>query len=97
MAQTRRRLKKSDIAQITQEVESPFYTLGKWGNYDRWQCNFCPWDTLEGEAALMAHYRAHHAPPPTPEPQDAQPVFDRFGNLITPAIGPAEESDYGKN
>lgn len=59
------------------------FTLGKWGSHDRWACDLCPFDTLDGEGVIMAHLEQVHYPAPPPEPV-LIPVYDRWGNLVTP-------------
>lgn len=62
--------------------EEEIFTLGVWGEFKQWRCRFCPWDTLEGEAAMREHFQAVHAPPPEP-PQVSMIVrADRFGNEV---------------
>jgi len=36
------------------------WTEGTWKGNPRWQCALCPWDTLDGEAAMQAHFEAAH-------------------------------------
>ena len=40
------------------------YTVGTWAGLTQWRCSQCPWDTLESEKAMIAHWRQSHAPPP---------------------------------
>jgi len=53
---------------VTAPVEEPeqLFTVGRWGAYVRWQCRLCPWDTLDGEEAMLEHIQARHGPPPAP-------------------------------
>lgn len=48
-------------------AEEKPYTVGKWGGFTQWKCKLCPWDTLEGEAAMLEHLASAHAPPPKPK------------------------------
>lgn len=66
------------------------FTTGTWGEHKRWACNLCPYDTLDGEGVMMAHLEQVHYPPPPP-PQVIIPVYDRYGNLVTPQPEPAPE------
>jgi hypothetical protein len=40
------------------------YTIGSWKGHKQWRCNLCPFDTLDGERAMLEHIAAKHAPPP---------------------------------
>ena len=68
------------------EGENPFFMLGKWGEFTQWRCRFCPWDTLDGEAAMLEHYESVHKPPiPAKPPISAATsilIADRFGNPV---------------
>ena len=56
------------------------WTMGRWGDMPQWRCAFCPFDTLDGEAVMLAHWQAEHAPPaPVVAPPIIQ-VYDRWGN-----------------
>jgi hypothetical protein len=57
------------------------FTLGVWAGRPQWQCPYCPWDTLEGEQAIVDHWEARHAPPP-PIPPLVQ-AFDKRGKPVT--------------
>jgi hypothetical protein len=48
-------------------AEEKPYTVDQWGGFTQWQCKLCPWDTLEGEAAMLEHLASAHAPPPKPK------------------------------
>ena len=56
------------------------WTMGQWGDYPQWRCAACPFDTLDGEEAMQAHWQAEHAPPaPVVAPPTIQ-IYDRWGN-----------------
>lgn len=57
------------------------WTVGRWGELEQWQCALCPFDTLDGAAAIEAHWLAEHAPPPPPLVEKIQ-IYDRFGNPV---------------
>lgn len=58
------------------------WTMGQWSEFSQWSCVFCPFDTLDGEEAILAHYLAEHAPPaPVVAPPMIQ-VYDRYGNPV---------------
>jgi hypothetical protein len=48
-------------------AEEKPYTVGSWRGLTQYQCKLCPWDTLEGEEAMLEHLRTAHAPPPEPK------------------------------
>lgn len=45
------------------------FTNGTWAGRPQWRCAFCPWDTLESEAAMLEHYETVHKPPEPPKPE----------------------------
>lgn len=47
----------------SEDEEKP-YSLGTWRGRMQWKCKQCPWDTLEGEAAMLEHIASAHTPPP---------------------------------
>jgi len=61
-------------------VEERPYTIGTWRGFTQWRCKFCPWDTLEGEAAILEHLRSAHAP--SPEPKSPILIADKHGRQI---------------
>ena len=58
------------------------WTVAAWGEFPQWRCTLCPFDTLDGEAAMRAHYAAVHAPPPPAAPAPTVLRADRFGNPV---------------
>lgn len=71
----------------TQPQELPMteelpYILGRWGGYTQWKCRYCPWDTLEGEQALIDHFTVTHNQPAENQHSSILLVADRFGNPI---------------
>ena len=38
------------------------YTVGAWGELKRYQCCLCPYDTLDGELAILQHIQKRHYP-----------------------------------
>jgi len=69
-----------------QVEESPYFTKGKWGGMEQWNCRFCPWDTLEGEQTALEHYLERHAKQAAPVIDQRSAgnilVADRYGNPI---------------
>jgi hypothetical protein len=47
---------------------NPHYTLGDWAGYPKWQCNYCGYDTLEGETDILEHVYQRHLAPQAPQP-----------------------------
>lgn len=72
-------------------VDALPYTMGTWNGLDQWKCRYCRWDTLEGEAAVMAHYQGAHAPKPPRTRVVALPLVDRFGNVIEREVTDGED------
>jgi hypothetical protein len=60
--------------------EEKRFTVGKWGEFTQWKCAYCPFDTLEGEAAMLEHYHRVHAPVLAKAVRKPE-TRDRFGNL----------------
>lgn len=57
------------------------WLVSKWGDYPQWRCMFCPFDTLNGETAILEHWREMHALPAPVVTPAMIPVYDRRGNL----------------
>ena len=55
------------------------YTIGSWKGIVQYRCTKCPFDTVDGEAAMVEHIRTAHAPPPEPRMVEL-PLVDRYGN-----------------
>lgn len=67
---------------IEDEAGRAIWTVGRWQTFKRWACALCTFDTLDGEAAMLAHYLAVHAPPPPPPPPPVVQVYDRYGRPV---------------
>ena len=68
------------------------YTVGAWAGMPNYQCNLCPYATLN-EAEILEHWQARHAAPP-PEPVGSSGlvlVADKSGKEVTPATVPAKK------
>jgi hypothetical protein len=63
------------------EQGNGIYEMGMWGAFPQWKCLHCPWDTLDGEAAMLEHYARVHLVRAA-EPARTIPVFDRWGNEV---------------
>jgi hypothetical protein len=57
------------------------YRENTWNGMRHWECAFCAWDTLEGEAEMMHHYISRHAAP-EPAPAPTVIVYDRWGRPV---------------
>lgn len=55
------------------------YAMGEWNGKPQWRCKLCPWDTLEGEAAMLDHMATRHKPP---APRVSILVADARGNPV---------------
>lgn len=58
------------------------WTVGAWADLPQWRCSLCPFDTLDSEEAMLAHYAAVHAPPPPAATAPTVLRADRFGNPV---------------
>jgi len=75
------------IEQPNPVPENPYFTMGSWNGFPQWKCKQCPWDTLDGEGALMEHYAERHGPPPEPPKPVIIPIYDRWGNQVLQPVG----------
>jgi len=56
------------------------WETGEWSFFPIWRCVLCPFDTLEGEEAMLEHWHsAHEHPAPVVTPSVIQ-VYDHRGN-----------------
>lgn len=56
------------------------WITAEWGVYAQWRCVLCPFDTLDGEEAMLEHWQnAHVHPEPVKAPSVIQ-VYDKWGN-----------------
>lgn len=62
---------------------SEHYDEQQWKGLGRFACRLCPFDTLDGEAAVLDHLRRTHFRPP-PRPPAILPRVTRFGKVIEP-------------
>ncbi len=64
------------------------YSVGQWNGRDNYQCNECPFATLN-EAEMLDHIIARHTPPPPPRPRALGGglilVADKSGREVQPA------------
>lgn len=60
------------------EPEELPWIMGTWHGLPRWQCALCPWDTLEGEAAMIEHIEQLHGV--APAPATLVQAYDAWGN-----------------
>jgi hypothetical protein len=66
------------------------YTLKSWNGYPQWQCNYCPFDTTEGENVIVEHVFKRHLAQPQEEPETSQ------SSLILVADKRGREKKKGK-
>lgn len=71
----------SSESPIPVEPAETRWTVGMWSTFSQWRCALCPFDTLDGLAAIEAHWLAEHAPP-VPPPVEKIQIYDRFGNPV---------------
>ncbi len=92
-----------DPAAVSVETGTPepLFELGTWKGRTQWRCRRCPWDTLAGEAAMLAHIQNVHEPPLRPPSPPLVAVADRWGREVPPAaptaadVDSADEQDRG--
>jgi hypothetical protein len=60
---------------------NPHYTLASWAGHTQWKCNYCQYDTLEGEQDILVHIATRHFNPLAPKPSII-PIADKRGNEI---------------
>lgn len=60
------------------------WDVGEWRGYERWACRLCPFDTLDGEGAMVAHWMACHAPPSPAPPSAVVQVYTAGGRPVRP-------------
>jgi len=41
-------------------VERAKFEVGEWNRLPQWRCTACPFDTLEGEGAVLEHWQIAH-------------------------------------
>ena len=61
------------------------WETGEWSFYPLWRCVLCPFDTLEGEEAMLEHWLSAHEHPAEIPPTSTIPIYDRRGNLKSAA------------
>jgi hypothetical protein len=69
---------KDDPAAGRAGAEQPF-EIGAWKGHTQWRCKLCPWDTLDGEEAMLAHVATCHTPQ---APRPTVLVADRRGRPV---------------
>lgn len=64
------------------------YRVSTWHDLANYECEVapCQWSSIEGLDAFIDHWLTrHHGVPATPTPRRAvPPLYDRFGNVISP-------------
>lgn len=62
-----------------QAEPKPWYTA-EWGTLPIWRCVLCPFDTLDGEEAMLEHWNLAHVHPEPVKPPSVIQIYDRWGN-----------------
>ncbi len=70
-----------DETNPTADIEQ--HRVANWGDYPRWQCPHCAFDSVNPDA-FRQHLKGHEPPPPPK--QAVVPIFDRFGNQINQEV-----------
>lgn len=79
-AEPKTEVKTEQTEKREEPVESPLpWEELTWHGLPMLRCKLCPFDTLEGEATMIEHIEARHAPPVREERGRVQ-VFDVYGN-----------------
>lgn len=68
---------EAEAVVIVQTPELP-WTLSTWSGLPQWRCTLCPFDTLDGEDAMIEHIEARHGAS-TQRPALVQ-AYDARGN-----------------
>lgn len=73
---------KTDIS-VADEPSAPEsrWQTAEWSFYTLWRCVLCPFDTLEGEEAMLEHWQSAHEHPTEISAPSTIPIYDRRGNL----------------
>lgn len=73
-----------EVAEVKAEplAEPARYRVSSWNGFRRLECVLCPFDTLDGEEAMDAHYVERHGPPPPPPKPPVLRLYDRFNNPL---------------
>lgn len=58
----------------------PLWETSEWGVLPQWRCVLCPFDTLEGEAAMLEHWLNVHTHPALVVTPSVIQVYDHRGN-----------------
>jgi len=58
------------------------FTVGTWAGRPQWTCVRCRYDTLKGEADILAHWQEKHEPRPEPKPEPRVQVYSASGRPI---------------
>ena len=76
------------------ELAETRWTENEWHGLRHWQCNSCPFDTLDGQGIMLEHWREAHAPkPPISHREPAQSSIVYVANKRGNEIAPPEEGE----
>jgi hypothetical protein len=65
MSKRRSKAQEPDITTTSMTPVYALWAINRWHDKTLYTCLFCPFDTLNGEAAMLEHWREVHAPTPT--------------------------------
>ncbi len=65
--------------------KSKGYTKDTWKGHTKYNCNYCPFDSLDLDK-IKEHIQREHTEPPKREPAQI-PMQDRFGNALVDQYG----------
>lgn len=86
-----------ELATVSVETAPPEvpFELGTWKGLTQWRCRQCPWDTLNGAEAVLAHIQEVHQPPLRPPSPPLIAIADRWGHEVRPAApGPQDRVSH---
>lgn len=64
------------------------YTISKWADLDNYECDFCPFATVEGKEVMITHLASHAAEAPAAE-AESEPAPEAM-------IAPPDRPQKGK-
>lgn len=81
---------EEEQAKVQEEVSEERFVMGKWHEFDVYQCRFCPFDTMDPKEAER-HYDERHAPHAPAATSGLVLVADKAGRVVSePAPAPDE-------
>lgn len=71
-------------------TDEKFYTESVWHEIQRFSCDLCRYDTLNGEVLMVLHMASVHFPSPGAPPPPTLATVTRFGKVVEPPEDGAE-------